>query len=141
MAAISRAEYQIKFHNLRKMKWPGSVVSIATGYGLEGPVIESRWGERFFAPIQIGPGAHPASCTMGTWSLPGIKSGRGVTRPLTPFSCRGHERVELYLYSPLWAVRPVQSLSACTRVHFTMEKKTLTIRVCCCRIESLKSKN
>jgi hypothetical protein len=25
--------------------------------------------------------------------------------------------VELYLYSPLWAVRPVQSLSACTRVH------------------------
>ena len=27
--------------------------------------------------------------------------------------------VELYLYSPLWAVRPVQSLSACTRVHFT----------------------
>jgi len=29
---------------------------------------------------------------------------------------RGHERVELL---PLWAVRPVQSLSACTRVHFT----------------------
>ena len=27
--------------------------------------------------------------------------------------------VELYLYSPLWAVRPVQSLSACTRVTFT----------------------
>ena len=27
--------------------------------------------------------------------------------------------VELYLYSPLWAVQPVQSLSACTRVHFT----------------------
>ena len=23
----------------------------------------------------------------------------------------------LYLYSPVWAVRPVQSLSACTRVH------------------------
>ena len=27
--------------------------------------------------------------------------------------------VELYLYFPLWAVRSVQSLSACTRVHFT----------------------
>ena len=29
--------------------------------------------------------------------------------------------VELYLYSPLWAVRSVQSLSACTRVHFTLQ--------------------
>ena len=27
--------------------------------------------------------------------------------------------VELYLYSPLWVVRPLQSFSACTRVHFT----------------------
>jgi len=39
-------------------------------------------GERFFAPVQTDPGAHPASCTMGTWSFPGVKSGRGVT--LTP---------------------------------------------------------
>ena len=37
---------------------------------------------RFSAPVQIGPGAHPASCTMGTGSFPGVKSGRGVT--LTP---------------------------------------------------------
>jgi hypothetical protein len=27
--------------------------------------------------------------------------------------------VDLYLYPPLWAIRPVQNLSACTRVHFT----------------------
>ena len=39
--------------------------------------------------------------------------------PSPPSSAVGHERVELYLYSPLWAVRPVQSLSACTRVTFT----------------------
>jgi len=37
---------------------------------------------RFSAPVQTGPGAHPASCTMGTGSFPGVKSGRGVT--LTP---------------------------------------------------------
>jgi len=61
---------------------PGRVVGIATGYGLDGPGIESRWGARFFAPVQTGPGAHPATCTMGTGSFPGIKSGRGVT--LTP---------------------------------------------------------
>ena len=35
-------------------------------------------GSRFSAPIQTGPGAHPASCTMGTGSFPEVKSGRGV---------------------------------------------------------------
>ena len=39
-------------------------------------------GTRFSTPVQTGPGAHPASCTMGTGSLPGVKSDRGVT--LTP---------------------------------------------------------
>ena len=60
----------------------GSSVGIATGYGLDGPRIESRWGARFSAPVQTGPGAHPASCTMGTGSFLWVKSGRGVT--LTP---------------------------------------------------------
>ena len=65
---------------------PGSVVGIATGYGLDGPGIESRWGARFFTPVQTSPGAHPASCTMGTGSFPGVKSGRGVTDPSPPSS-------------------------------------------------------
>ena len=60
----------------------GSSVGIMTGYGLDGPGIESRWGARFSAPVQTGPGAYPASCTMVTESFPGVKSGRGVT--LTP---------------------------------------------------------
>ena len=55
------------------------VVGIATGYGLDGPGIESQWGRDF--PHLSRP-AHPASCTMGTGSSPGVKSGRGVT--LTP---------------------------------------------------------
>jgi hypothetical protein len=63
---------------------PGSVIGIATGYGLDGPGIESRWGARFSALVQTCPGAHPASCTIGTGSFPGVKSGRGVT--LTPHS-------------------------------------------------------
>ena len=36
-------------------------------------------GARFSAPVQTGPGALPASCTMGTGSFPGVKSGRSVT--------------------------------------------------------------
>ena len=54
----------------------GSSVGIATDYGLDGTGIESRWGARFSAPVQTGPGAHPASCTMGTGSFP-----RGNVRP------------------------------------------------------------
>ena len=60
----------------------GSPVGIAT------ELRAGRFGDRipvearFSAPVQTGPGAHPASCTMGTRSFPGVKSGRDVT--LTP---------------------------------------------------------
>jgi hypothetical protein len=63
---------------------PGSSVGIMTDYGLDGPGIESRWEARFSAPVQTGPGAHPASCTMGTGSFPGVKYGRGVTLTTHP---------------------------------------------------------
>ena len=57
----------------------GSVVGIATRYGLDGPAIESRWGGRFSAPVQNGPGTHPVSYTMGAGSFPVVKRpGRGV---------------------------------------------------------------
>ena len=84
---------------------------------------------RFSAPVQTGPGAHPASCTMGTGSFPGVKRGRGVRLTphplLVPWSRKGraipllpplgrtactepqclykgalHLTVELYLYYP-----------------------------------------
>ena len=62
-------------------------------------------GARFSAPVQTGPGAHPASNTMGTGSLLGIKRpGRGIDHP-PPSSAEVKERVGLYLYSlsgPSW---------------------------------------
>jgi len=39
--------------------------------------LRSRWG-RDFPPVQTGPVAHSASCTMGTGFFPGVKCGRGV---------------------------------------------------------------
>ena len=54
--------------------WPGSVVGIATRYGLDGPGIESRWRSRFSAPVQTGPGSHRASYTMGRGLFPGGKA-------------------------------------------------------------------
>ena len=52
-------------------------------------------GARFLAPVQTGPGAHPASYTMSTLSFQEVK--RGVYHP--PIA-EVEERVELYLYSP-----------------------------------------
>ena len=77
-----------------------SSVGIATRYGLDGSGIESQWGARFSAPVKTGPGAHPASYTMGTGSFPGVKRpGPGVDHsPLS--SAEVKERVELYLCSP-----------------------------------------
>ena len=77
-----------------------SSVGTATRYVLDGPGIESRWGARYSAPVQTGPGSYPASCTMGTGSFPWVmQPGRGTDHP-PPSKRRGHERVELYLYSP-----------------------------------------
>jgi len=103
---------------LLHLSGPSSVVVIATGYGLDGPGIES-WRGREFPPLQTGPGTHPASCTMGTGSFPRVNSGRGVKlnphHLLVPCS-RKSGAIPLL---PLWAVRPVHSLSACTSIHIT----------------------
>ena len=49
----------------------GSVAGVATRYGLDGPGIEWRFGARFSALVQTGPGAHSASVK---W-VPGLYRG------------------------------------------------------------------
>jgi hypothetical protein len=72
---------------------------------------------KFNAPVQTGPGSHPASCTINTGSFPGVKSDRGVK--LIPYSLLvpWTSKSRAIPLIPLWAVRPVQSFSACTRAH------------------------
>jgi hypothetical protein len=94
---------------------PGSVVGIATGYGMDRIPV----GARFSAAVQTGPGAHPASCTLGTESFLGIKGGRGLTLTFHPFLVPSSKKRRTVPLLPQWDVRPVQSLSVCTRVHFT----------------------
>ena len=75
-------------------------------------------GVGFSAPVQTGPRTHPASYTMGTESFPGVKSSRGVTLTPHPLLVPWSWKSRAIPLLPLWAVWPVQSLSACTRVHF-----------------------
>jgi len=64
-------------------------------------------GARSSAPVRTGPGAHPASYTMGTLSYPGVKRpGRDADHP-PPSSVEVEERIELYIYftsGPSWPV-------------------------------------
>jgi hypothetical protein len=68
---------------------------------------------RLSAPVQTSPGSPPpASCTMGTGSLPGVKRpGRGVDHP-PPSSAEVNERVKLHLLH-------LCAFVACYRVKFT----------------------
>ena len=74
---------------------------------LDGPGKKSRWGARFTAPVQSGPGAHAASYKMGTGSFPGVKRlGRGVDHS-PPTSAEDKKEY------PFWA------FMSCSRVNFT----------------------
>jgi len=95
------------------------VVGILTGNVLDDPGIESRLGPGFSAPVQTGPGAHPASCTIGTGYFLGVKSGRGVKLSPHPLLMSWSRKSRAIPLLPLWALRPVWILSACTRVQFT----------------------
>jgi hypothetical protein len=85
----------------------GSSVSIATGYGLEGPRIESRW-DRVSLTCPDRPWGLPSLLYSGYRdSFPELKRPeRGVNHP-TPSRTEVKESLHLYLYSPSGLSVPV----------------------------------
>ena len=82
---------------------PGSSVGIANNYGAGRSVIESRWG-RDVPPVQTRPGAHPASCKIGTGSFPGVKCGRGVLLTTHPLLLPRSWKSRAIPLPTLWAI-------------------------------------
>ena len=78
---------------------------LAIGWTVRGssPGVEAR----FSAPVQTGPGTHPASYAMRTGSFPGVKRPGRVVDHLPSSSADVKERVELDIYSPFGASWPV----------------------------------
>ena len=95
------------------VKYRDSVVGVVTRYELDDPGIDGQLRARFSLPVQSGPGTHPDFCTTDTGLFPGVRLAvRGYNHP--PSSRAGvKERVELYLYFPLWV------FMTCSWVNFT----------------------
>ena len=105
---------------------------MATLYELDGPGIESRWGWDFPHTSRPALGAQPASCTVCTGSLPGVKRpGRGVYHPPRS-SVEFKERVEPYLYSPSGPSWPVLRRILCLHLFYTFNASPDTWLLCWC---------
>jgi len=87
---------------------PGSIVGIATGYGLDGPGIESRWGGEIFRTCPDRPCGPPSLLYNGYRVFPGGKERPGREADPSPPS----STVVMKEYS--YTSTPPMGRTACT---------------------------
>jgi hypothetical protein len=110
----------------------GSVVDIATGHGLDGPG-SNPGGGKIFHTCPDRPWGPPSLLCNGYRVFPRGKEWPGHdTDPSPPSSAVGHERAELYLYSPyrLYSLYrtsvPVQGCTLPLPLPFTLRYPTVS---------------
>ena len=103
-----------------------SSVGIATGYGLDDPGIESQCGGEIFHTCPDRPWGPPSLLYNGYRVFSRGKERPGRDTDLSPLLVPWSRKSRAIPLLPLWAVWPVQSLGACTRVHFTFLTHTIS---------------
>jgi len=117
---LFRNNQQVHFYVLvYSFKRPGSSVGIATGYGLDGPVSNLGRGE-IFRTCPDRPWDPPSLLCNGYRVFPGCKERPGREADPSPLLVPWSRKSRAIPLLPVWAVRRAQSLSACTRVTFTL---------------------
>jgi len=108
----------IDLHVISILCGPGSSVGIATDYGLDGPG-SNPGGDEIFRTRPYRPWGPPSLLYNGYRVFPGSKERPGRDVDPSPLLVPWSRKSRAIPLLPLWAIRPVQSLSACTKVHFT----------------------
>jgi len=96
-----------------------TAVGTATGYGLDGPGIESRWGVRFSAPVQTGDGG-PSSLLHNGQRVPflGVRRPRRAVAHPTPTIADVKGRVELVFHAA--QQQHITTVAYITTYHFRL---------------------
>jgi len=68
------------------------------------------------------PWGPPSLLYNGYWVFPGVKERPGCDADHSPLLVPWSRKSRAIPLLPIWSVRPVQSLSVCTREHFTWMK-------------------
>ena len=108
------------FVHLRILDWLCKVGGLATGWTVRG---SNPGGDEIFRTCPDRPWGSTSLLYSGYRVFPGVKSGQGVTLTPHPLLVPWSRKSRAIPLLPLWAVRPVESLSACTTVHFTFYGK------------------
>ena len=95
-----------------------SVQQLATDWMVQG---SNPGGDEIFRTFPDQPWGPPSLLYNGYWIFPrGKERSQGVTLNPHPLLVPWSRKSRAIPLLSLWTVQPVQSLSACTRVHFTL---------------------
>jgi len=89
-----------------------SSVGIATGYGLDGPGIESRWGGEIFRTCPYRPWGPPSLLHDGYRAFPGVKERSGRDADPSPLLVPWSRKSRAKRLLPLWGSVPVQGCTS-----------------------------